>query len=120
MFLGLRECVRLKTEEFKALTASIKEMSRNHVDMASSIGAAANSVGATNKLWKSGNKSFLIKAGLALVIFPEPVVSDMLGTALLAAGAVQEGIKRQSIYLDDLPKAFHSAMKDLKATKESI
>jgi len=110
----------LKGEEFKALTASIKEMSRDHVDMANSIGTAANSAGATKKLWKGGNKSFLIKAGLALVIFPEPVVSDMLGTALLAAGAVQEGIKRQSIYLDDLPKAFKSAMKDLKSTKESI
>src|SRR4030043_1806080 len=120
MCLGLRECVRLKVEEFKALTASIKQMSKDHVDMANSIGTAANSAGATKKLWRSGNKSFLIKAGLALVIFPEPVVSDMLGTALLAAGAVQEGIKRQSIYLDDLPKAFKSAIKDLKSIKESI
>jgi hypothetical protein len=110
----------MKTEEFKALTTSIKEMSKDHVDMAGSIGAAANSAGVTKKLWKGGNTSFLIKAGLALVIFPEPVVSDMLGTALLAAGAVQEGIKRQSIYLDDLPKASRSAMKDLQSTKESI
>jgi hypothetical protein len=110
----------LKAEEFKASTASIKEMSKDHVDMARSIGTAANSASATKKLWKRGNKSFLIKAGLALVIFPEPVVSDMLGTALLAAGAVQEGIKRQSIYLDDLPEAFKSAMKDLKSIKESI
>lgn len=112
--------VLLKTDEFKAITASVKEMIQNHVEMASSIVTATNSVGATSKLWKSGNKSFLIKAGLALVVFPEPVVSDMLGTALLAAGAVQEGIKRQSIYLDDLPKAFRSAMKDLNSTKESI
>jgi len=110
----------LKTEEFKALAASIKEMSKDHVDRASSIGPAANSAGATKKLWKNGNKSFLIKAGLALVVFPGPVVSDMLGTTLLAAGAVQEGIKRQSIYPDDLPKAFRSAMKDLKSIKESI
>ena len=110
----------MKAEEFKALTASIKQMSKDHVNMASSIGTAADSASATKKLWRSGNKSFLIKAGLALVIFPEPVVSDMLGTALLAAGAVQEGIKRQSTYLDDLPKAFKSAIKDLKTAKESI
>jgi hypothetical protein len=44
----------------------------------------------------------------------------MLGTAFLAAGAVQEDIKRQSTYLDDLPKAFRSAMKDSESTKESI
>jgi hypothetical protein len=120
MFLKLRECVRLKVEEFKALTTSIKEMSKNHANMAASIGAAANSANATKKLWKSGNKSFLIKAGLALIVFPEPAISDVLGTTLLAAGAVQEGIKRQSIYLDDLPTAFRSAMKDLKSARESI
>lgn len=110
----------MKAEEFKALTASIKEMSKDHFNMVGTLAPAANSAGAIKKLWRSGNKSFLIKAGLALVVFPEPVVSDMLGTVLLAAGAVQEGIKRQSIYLDDLPKAFRSAMKDLKSTKESI
>lgn len=110
----------MKIEEFKAVTASIKEMSKDYDNMARSIGIAADSASAARKLWKSGNKSFLIKAGLALVIFPEPVVSDILGTGLLAAGAVQEGIKRQSIFLDDLPKAFKSAMKDLKFAKESI
>jgi hypothetical protein len=109
----------LKIEEFKALTASIKEMSRDHVDVAGSIGAAANSAGAAKKLRK-GEKSFLIKTGLALLIFPAPVVSNVLGTAMLAAGAVQEGIKRQSIYLDDLPKALKSAMKNLKSTKDLV
>jgi hypothetical protein len=112
----------MDTKEFSKLTTSIKEMSKNHVDMhmdaARSVKTAANSAGAVNKLQKSGNKSFLIKAGLALIVFPEPIVSDMLGTTLLAAGAIQQGIKRQSIYLDDLPKAFKSAMKDLKSTKE--
>jgi hypothetical protein len=62
----------------------------------------------------------VIKTGLALLIFPAPVVSNVLGTAMLAAGAVQEGIKRQSIYLDDLPKALKSAMKNLKSTKDLV
>ncbi len=114
----------MNTKEFKDLTASIKEMSKNHLetrtDAAGSVRIATNCAGAVNKLYKSGNKSFLIKAGLALLVFPEPVVSDMLGTTLLAAGAVQQGIKRQSIYLDDLPKAFKSAMRDLKSSKELL
>jgi hypothetical protein len=110
----------MKTEEFKVLTTSIKEMSQDHIDMARSVRTATNSVGTAKKLWKSGNKSILIKAGLALVVFPEPIVSDMLGTALLAAGAVQEGIKRQSIYIEDLPKAFKSAMNDIKNSKDLI
>jgi hypothetical protein len=77
-------------------------------------------LGSINKLYKSGNKNYLIRAGVALIVFPEPVVSDVLGTTLLAAGAIQEGIKRQSIFLDDLPKAFKSAMRDLKASKDLI
>jgi len=111
----------MKTKEFNDLSASIKEMTKTqidvHADAARSVRTAANSAGRVNKLYKSGNKSFLIKAGLALIIFPEPVLSDVLGTTLLAAGAVQQGIKRQSIYLDDLPKAFKSAMRDLKSVK---
>jgi hypothetical protein len=114
----------MNAKEFNSLTTSIKEMSKNHLDMhfdaAHSVKTAANSAGAVNKLSKSGNRSFLIKAGLALIVFPEPIVSDMLGTTLLAAGAVQEGIKRQSIYLDDLPKAFKSAMRDLKSTRDLL
>ena len=114
----------MSTKELKDLTASIKEMSKNHVeaskDAAGSARTAVHGAGAVNKLYKSGNKSLLIKAGLALIVFPEPVVSDVLGTTLLAAGAVQQGIKRQSIYLDDLPKAFKSVMRDLKSARELL
>jgi len=112
------------TKELNGLATSIKEVSKTHVEMhadaAGSVGTAANSAGAVNGLYKSGNKSLLIKAGLALIVFPEPVVSDVLGTTLLAAGAVQQGIKRQSIYLDDLPKAFKNVMRDLKSARELL
>jgi len=60
----------------------------------------------TKQLWKSGSKPLLIKAGLALIVFTEPIVSDALGTFLFTAGTVQEGIRHQAVYVDDLPKAF--------------
>ena len=110
----------MKTDEFKALTSSVKELSRSSVDLAHSLSGAAGGAGATKKLWMSGNKPLLIKVGLALVLFPEPVVSDALGTFLLAAGAVQEGIRRRAVYVDDLPKAFQSVMKELKASKDLV
>ncbi len=110
----------MKVEEFKALTASIKELSRDYTYLANSVKDTTKAASATRKLWKSQNKSVLIKVGLALVVFPEPILSDALGTALLAAGAVQEGIKRQAVYIDDLPKAFQSAMKELRDTKDLV
>ncbi len=113
----------MKTEEFKALTKSVKElsaMSKERVEITNSLKSVGSSANATKNLWKHGRKPLLIQAGLALLVFPEPFVSDVVGTALLAAGAVQEGIKRQSVYVDDMPKAFNSAMKALKNSKDLL
>ncbi len=114
----------METKELANLTSSVKEITKNHVEMhadaSHSVKSTTTTAGAVKKLSKKGNKNFLIKAGMALIVFPEPIVSDALGTTLLAAGAIQEGIKRQSIYLDDLPKALKSAIKDLKASKDLI
>jgi hypothetical protein len=109
----------MKTAEFKALIASIKELSEDYADLAHSLKGTERDARATKRLWKGG-KPFLMKAGLALIVFPAPLVSDALGALLLAAGTLQEGIRRQAIYVDDLPEAFRSVMKDLKATKDLV
>ena len=110
----------MKTAEFKALIASVKELSEGYADLVHSLKGTERDAKATKRVWKGENKPFLIKAGLALIVFPEPLVSDALGTLLLAAGALQEGIRRQAIYVDDLPQAFQSVIKDLKATKDLV
>jgi len=110
----------MKTQEAKDAAKSVKEISKDYVALAESVGTVANGTEAAKKLWKNGNKNVLMKAGLALIVFPEPIVSDILGTALLAAGAVQEGIRRQSIYLDDLPKALKSTLRGLRATRDIL
>jgi hypothetical protein len=109
----------MKTAEFKALIASIKELSEDYADLAHSLKGTERDARATKRLWKGG-KPFLMKAGLALIVFPAPLVSDALGALLLAAGTVQGGIRRQAIYIDDLPKAFQRVMKDLKAAKDLV
>ncbi len=110
----------MEAKQAKDIAQSVNGLRKDHIDFANSIATATNGIDPAKKLWKTGNKNFLIKAGLALVVFPEPIVSDMLGTTLIAAGAIQEGIKRQSIYLDDLPKALKSTLRELKSAKELI
>jgi hypothetical protein len=111
-------------EEMGKLTATVKEVTQTHLethnDTKQSIKATQSSTGSVNNLSKSTHKNYLIKAGVALLVFPEPIVSDILGTTLIAAGAIQEGIRRNSIYIDDLPKSFKSAMRDLRKAKELI
>jgi hypothetical protein len=114
----------LKTEEIKntantAAKAAI-ELYENRKDTYDALKGTKQQAGTCKKLSKCGNQSLLIKAGLALVVFPEPIISDLLGTSLIAAGAIQQGIKRQSIYIDDLPKALKSAIEEVKASKELI
>ncbi len=111
----------MKKEEFTTLTATVKEMSQHRIDAANAVkNAAVSTTVDSKKLFKSENKPFLIKAGLALIAFPDPTISDLVGTAMVAAGAVQMGIKRQAVFVDDLPKAFKSAMKDLKAARDLV
>ena len=109
-----------KAEELKVAADSLTQLSKDRAAIADSLRGATRGAGGTKKLWKTNSKPFLIQAGLALLVFPEPIVSDALGTALLAAGAVQEGVKRQATYIDDLPKAFQSAMRHLKDAKDTV
>ncbi len=110
----------MKTEEFIALTKSVKELAKTRAELAGSIKAVNSDVAATKNLWKGGSKPWLIKTGVALMVLPDPLVTSVVGAAFLAAGAVQEGIKRQSVYVDDMPKAFNSAMKTLRNSKDLI
>lgn len=107
----------MKPEEVKAITKSVKELTKERIEMNRSVKDTTRDVSASKNLWKSHSQPWLIKTGIGLIAFPEPVVTPVLGSAFLTAGAVQEGIKRQAVYIDDLPKAFNSAMKDLKRTK---
>ncbi len=114
----------MSAKELGKLAPTVNEVTQTHIEtfneVKQSMKATQKSAGSVNKLSKNGNKNYLIKAGMALIVFPEPIVSDALGTTLIAAGLVQEGIRRNSIYLEDMPKALKSAMRDLKNTKDLI
>jgi len=70
--------------------------------------------------WRKGGNSTLIKLGLALIAFPEPVISDIIGASLVALGTIQEGIRRRTIYVEDVYKTFHETLKDIWNIKHSF
>lgn len=71
-------------------------------------------------LWKSERKPWLVKLGLTLIAFPEPVVSDLIGTLMVAAGTVQAGLQRRALYVDDVPKVLKNLIKDLRIVGENV
>lgn len=72
------------------------------------------------RLWRNEKRSWLIKAGLALIAFPDPTISDVAGTFLVAAGLVQEGIKRRTLHVDDIYKTLGQTLKEVRSAQDSL
>lgn len=111
----------MKTEEVKTATKALNELNNGYLDLFGAIKGTSREAEATKKLWREGNKSTLIKIGVAFIVFPEPTpISATVGACFVAAGAVQKGIKNQAVYLEDIKKTFQNTLKDVWATKDSL
>jgi hypothetical protein len=112
--------VQVKAEDLKALAYSVKELNESYEDLLSAIKGTTKEVRETKKLWRKGNNSILIKVGLALIAFPDPTISDIVGTALVAAGTVQMGIRHHTLYVEDIYKTFNKTFKDLLEVRHNL
>jgi len=110
----------MKNEEIKTLADALKELKESYIDVVQTMTETTKEVKATRRLWRKGNNSILIKLGLALIAFPDPTISDIIGTVLVAAGAVQMGIRRRTIYVEDVYRTFHDTLKDMWTIKHDI
>jgi hypothetical protein len=108
-------------ERLKTTRKVLNEMSDSYVDLLRATKETARTVHATKQLWRAGNKSRLIKIGVALMVFPEPTpISEVVGACFIAAGAVQKGIQNRSLFLEDVTKTFKSTLKEVAATKDFL
>ena len=111
----------MKTNDMKATVNAVNELNESYVDLIQAMKGTIKEVKTTRQLWQDGKKSTLIKLGLALIVFPEPTpISETIGTFLVAAGAVQAGIRRRSIYVEDVYKSFKDTLKEMRSIKDSL
>jgi hypothetical protein len=110
----------MKNEEIKTLADALKELNESYTDVIQTMTETIKEVKATKQLWRKGNNSILIKLGLALIAFPDPTISDIIGTVLVAAGTVQMGIRRRTVYVEDVYKTFHDTLKDMWTIKRNV
>jgi hypothetical protein len=116
-FLDVNEAK--KTAEMA--TKTVVELSQNRRDTYNALQGTRQQAILNHKLWKEGNKSRLIEVGLALIALPEPTpVSIIIGSGLVAAGAVKKGIKNQSLYMEDIPKSLTSAFKEIYSQRANF
>jgi hypothetical protein len=110
----------MKLDETRKTAKTLAEMSESCAEATHSIKDMTREVRATKKLWQEGNKSTLIKVGVALIALPDPTVSDVVGSALVAAGMIQAGIQRRTMHVGDVAKTFQTTMRELRNTKLDI
>ncbi|MEM3700540.1 MAG: hypothetical protein QXL57_06715 [Candidatus Bathyarchaeia archaeon] len=110
----------MKIEGAKALADALKELNESYAELLQNLKETTKEAKATKNLWRKGNSSKLIKIGLALIAFPDPTISDIIGSALVAAGMVQQGIRRRTIYVEDVYKTFQSTLKEVWNMRESL
>ena len=113
--------IQMKTNDLKAKMDALKELNESYVDLIQSMKGTIKEVKTTKHLWYDGKKSKLIKLGLALIVFPEPTpISETIGTFLVVAGAVQTGIRRRNIYVENVYKSFKETLKEMHTIKDSL
>ncbi len=111
----------MAVDRAKATVDVVRDMSESYADFLHLMKGTSTEANAARKLWRGGNHSKLVKLGLALIVFPEPTpVSETVGMCLLAAGAVQKGIRDRTLYTEDLYKTFHNTLKNIMTTKNSL
>jgi len=110
----------MKSDDAKAMIDAVNELSESYADLAEVLKATSRQAKEMKQLWRKGKRSMLIKVGLALIAFPDPTISDIVGSALVAAGMVQEGIRRRTLHVDDVYKTFQNTMRELRSAKEQV
>ena len=111
----------MKPKDTKTIVNSLNELKESYTDLSSSVKAAHNDTSCVNNLSLSKSKPFMIAFGLKLIAIPEPtLITDVAGSCIVAAGLIQEGIRRKSLYVEDLNKFFKNSLKDLERARQKL
>jgi hypothetical protein len=111
----------MEKEKIRNATKALNELAESDKDLNNALKGTARQVAASKKLWREGNKSKLIKIGVACIMFPDPSpVGEIIGAGLIAAGLVQKGIQKRTLYIGDLKKTFESTLRELNSTQSSL
>jgi hypothetical protein len=111
----------MEIEKIRNTNTALNELAESGKDLHSLLKSTARQVAATKKLWREGNKSKLIKIGVACIMFPDPSpVGEIIGAGFIAAGLVQKGIQKRTLYIGDLKKTFENTLKELNSTQSNL
>jgi len=106
----------LKPGEAKEIAKSLWELSKCGKEFGTAFGAVTHESKSLKRL-VGGNEeakardSWLIKAGVALVLFPDPTITDLIGGCLIAAGMLKN--RNKQLTAAEVYKEFHETMRKI-------
>jgi hypothetical protein len=104
----------VESKELKRMAAVLQELGLSYTETLEVINEMAKDVNRAKKLWRDGYKSKLIKIALALITFPEPTpISESMGAVVLAAGLIQNRVKKSTLHVEDVYKTFQDVNNDI-------
>jgi hypothetical protein len=111
----------MSMEQAKTTVQAANELSESGKDLFFAVRGTKQVVADAKKLWLEGNKSRLIKIGVACIMFPDPSpVGEIVGAGFLAAGLVQKGVRKQYLYLGGLKKNLDRTLQDLRSVQQDL
>jgi len=107
--------------KLKIAKKSIEELNLSYTETLGNIKEFSENLSSLKSLWKTGNKSKLVKLGLSLIVFPEPTpVTEIVGATLLSAGLIQQKIRNSGLHIEDIQKTFQEVFKNLNYLREDL
>jgi hypothetical protein len=104
----------VEQKELKRMAVVLQELGMSYTEALEVVNEMAKDVNSARKLWRDGYKSKLIKIAITLITFPEPTpISETVGAAFLAAGLVQNQIKKSTLHVEDVYKTFQDVNNDI-------
>jgi hypothetical protein len=98
----------------------VQKLNQSSKETASAIHDFSNTLHQTQRLRKQVKRPILIQVGIALIAFPDPTISDVLGTAFVAAGLIQLKMRNSALHIEDVYKTFPKVFKELSTIRLSL
>jgi hypothetical protein len=104
----------VEKKEIERMSSVLQELGLSYAETLEVMHEMSKDIHSAQKLWRGEKKSKLIKIALTLITFPEPTpISETVGAAVLAAGLVQNRIKKSTLHVEDVYKMFQDMNNDI-------
>jgi hypothetical protein len=110
----------VKPEELKNVAVMLRELGLSYEETLDAMRGVARDSRFVRRLYRDGDKGILVKIGLALIAFPDPTISDVVGTILVSAGLIQAKIKRSTLHIEDVYQTFPKLIKELQISRREM